>query len=436
MATNFRRVGLSIGAVAVLGIVGYTAYVQYGLQKRYPQVEPVVSGQAALQAQIKRGQYVAQLSDCTACHTATGGKPFAGGYKLQTPFGTILSSNITSDPETGIGGWTQEQFDRAVRHGVGSHGYLYAAMPYNAYAKMTDQDISDLWAYVRAIPAVKSTVVENQLPFPFNQRWLLAGWNMLFFKDQVFKPAPERTAEENRGAYLVDGPGHCTSCHTAKNLLGGDSSAYLQGGALEGWYAPDLTPDAHVGIGSWSNADIVSYLHSGSNKITVSSGPMTEAIENSTQYMTQDDLQAIASYLKSLRPSDIAKPAPVDAADSAMKEGKYVFESQCGACHVSNGSGIRNMIPALANNPQVNSPDPASLLNVVLKGSDGPLTHANPTAAGMPAFDWKLSDENIADALTYVRNSWGNAAAPITAETVAKARQSLKAKPWMGDQKP
>lgn len=434
MATNFRRVGLGIGAVVVLGIAGYTAYVQYGLHKSYPQTEQTQTGQA-LQDQIKRGQYVARLSDCTACHTANGGKSFAGGYTLQTPFGAILSSNITSDKETGIGGWTQEQFDRAVRHGVGSNGYLYAAMPYNAYAKLTDQDLSDLWAYMKTVPAVKSKVVENQLPFPFNQRWLLAGWNMLFFKDQVFQPAPQRSAEENRGAYLVDGPGHCASCHTAKNLLGGDSADYLQGGALQGWYAPDLTANPHVGLGSWSKDDIVTYLHSGTNNITASSGPMTEAVENSTQYMTTADLQAIASYLKSLPASDVAKPTPISSTDEAMKQGKYVFESQCGACHVSNGSGIRRMIPALANNPQVNSPDPSSLLNVVLNGTLGPMTHANPTAAGMPAFDWKLSDDNIADVLTYIRNSWGNSAAAVTPETVAKARQTLKVKPWLGDKK-
>ncbi|HHT7586834.1 TPA: c-type cytochrome [Klebsiella michiganensis] len=424
MTTHFRRVGLSIGALVVLGVAGYTAYVQYGLHKSYPQNEQKVTGQS-LQDQIRRGEYVARLSDCTACHTASGGKPYAGGYTLQTPFGAILSSNITSDKETGIGGWTQEQFDRAVRHGVGSHGYLYAAMPYNAYAKLSDKDLADLWAYIRTIPAVNSKVVENQLPFPFNQRWLLAGWNMLFFKDQVFQPAAQQSAEVNRGAYLVEGPGHCASCHTSKNLLGGDSSDYLQGGTLQGWHAPDLTSNPHTGLGSWSKDDIASYLHSGTNNITASSGPMTEAIENSTQYMTPEDLQAIASYLKSLPASDDPKPTPVSMTDPAMKDGKLVFETQCGACHVSNGTGVRKMIPALANNPQINSPDPASLLNVVLNGTYGPMTHANPTGAGMPAFAEKLSDDNIAAVLTYIRNSWGNAATPVDTRTVAEARKKL-----------
>lgn len=431
MAKTVKRVALTVGAVVVAGALGYGALVEYGLHKSYPQSMQPESG-SALQAQIKRGEYVARLSDCTACHTKEGGQPFAGGYQLNTPFGAILSSNITADKETGIGGWTQEQFDRAVRHGVGSHGYLYAAMPYNAYAKLTDQDLTDLWAYIRTIPAVNNKVVENQLPFPFNQRWTLAGWNLLFFHDQVFQPSAQHSTEINRGAYLVDGPGHCASCHTAKNLLGGDSAAYLQGGALQGWYAPDLTPNPHSGLGNWSKEDIVSYLRSGANRETASSGPMTEAIENSTQYMNDADLHAIASYLQSLPASDSQKPAPVASSATAMLTGKKVFESQCGACHVSDGSGIRQMIPRLAGNAQVNSADPSSLLNVVLNGSQGPFTHANPTAAGMPAFDWKLSDSNIADVMTYIRNSWGNAASPVSADDVSKARAASGAKPWLG----
>lgn len=432
MGKNIRRVAYGMVTVAVLGAIGYTALVQVGLHKSYPQQVLVADNHDQLNEQIQRGEYVARLSDCTACHTAEGGQPFAGGYKLNTPFGAILSSNITSDPDTGIGGWSQEQFDRAVRHGVGSHGYLYAAMPYNAYAKLTDQDLADLWAYIRTIPPVKNQVVENQLPFPFNQRWTLAGWNLLFFKDKVFEPQVNVSDQVNRGAYLVDGPGHCSSCHTAKNMLGGDTSAYLQGGALQGWYAPNLTPDPHTGLGKWSESDIVSYLRSGTNKMTASSGPMTEAIENSTQYMTDDDLQAIALYLKSLPASGKPVPQPLSADNTAMITGKKVFESQCSACHVSNGSGIRNMIPALAGNPQVNSPDPLSLINVALNGSQGPFTHANPTAAGMPGFARKLSDSNIADVMTYIRNSWGNSAGQVSTEDVAKARSSTQAQPWLG----
>lgn len=434
MANKLRRIALAVGVVAVAGALGYTALVEYGLHKSYPQTVKIEEG-AGLKDQIKRGEYVARLSDCTACHTKEGGQPFAGGYKLDTPFGAILSSNITSDKDTGIGGWTQEQFDRAVRHGIGSHGNLYAAMPYNAYAKLTDHDLTDLWAYIRTIPAVNNKVVENQLPFPFNQRWTLAGWNLLFFKDQVFQPNAQVSPEINRGAYLVEGPGHCASCHTAKNVLGGDTSAYLQGGSLQGWFAPDLTPNPHTGLGKWSNEDIVSYLRAGANSKTASSGPMTEAIENSTQYMSDSDLHAIAQYLHSLPASQTTVPVAIDSQQSAMLVGKKVYESQCNACHVSDGSGIRNMIPTLAGNAQVNSADASSLLNVVLNGSEGPFTHANPTAAGMPAFAWKLSDSNIADVMTYIRNSWGNAAQPVTTEQVKQARQTTQAAQWLGTPK-
>ncbi|MBT0718965.1 c-type cytochrome [Rosenbergiella epipactidis] len=434
MANKLRRIALAVGAVVLVGGIGYTGLVQYGLHKRYPQTVRIEEG-AGLKDQIARGEYIARLSDCTACHTKDGGQPFAGGYKLETPFGAILSSNITSDKETGIGGWTQEQFDRAVRHGVGSYGNLYAAMPYNAYAKLTDQDLTDLWAYIRTIPAVSNKVVENQLPFPFNQRWILAGWNLLFFKDQVFQENTQVSPEVNRGAYLVEGAGHCASCHTAKNLLGGDSSAYLQGGTLQGWFAPDLTPNPHTGLGHWSREDIVNYLRAGTNSKTASSGPMTEAIENSTQYMSESDLHAIAQYLHSLPASQSTIPAAIDSQQNAMLVGKKIYESQCNACHLSDGSGVRNMIPSLAGNAQVNSADASSLLNVVLNGSQGPFTHANPTAAGMPAFAWKLSDSNIADVMTYIRNRWGNAAQHVSSEQVEKARQSTHASEWLGADK-
>ncbi len=432
MAKKLRRTVSAVAAVVIIGALGYTALEQYGLHRDYPQTTSPATG-PALQQQIKRGEYIARLSDCTACHTAQGGKPFAGGYALQTPFGKILSSNITSDPETGIGGWTQEQFDRAVRHGIGKHGYMYAAMPYTAYARLTDEDLTDLWTYIRSLPPEKHQVTENQLPFPYNQRWALAGWNLLFFKDGVFRHDPQASDSVNRGNYLVNGPGHCASCHTAKNMLGGDSSAYLEGASLQGWFAPDLTANPHTGLGRWSPEDIVSYLHSGSNRITSSSGPMTEAIENSTQYMTNNDLHAIADYLRSLPPSRTQAPAALAADNVQMLTGKKVFETQCSACHVSGGTGIRNMIPALAGNPQVNSADPSSLLNVVLHGSQGPFTHANPTAAGMPSFDWKLSDSNIADALTYIRNSWGNSAPAVTAAQVSSTRKASGARHWMGD---
>ncbi|WP_115719512.1 c-type cytochrome [Gallaecimonas mangrovi] len=421
-----------VGVLIVAALVIYIAAIQYDLHKSYPESQQNLTGDA-LKAQVARGKYLATASDCVACHTAPkGGKPFAGGYPIDTPFGTILSSNITSDKSTGIGSWTQEQFDRAVRHGKGSHGYLYPAMPYNAYARLTDQDLADIWAYMKTVPAVQNKVVENQLPFPYNQRWLLGGWNLLFFHASTFTPQAGKSAAYNRGAYLVEGPGHCAACHTAKNALGGDSSATLQGGNLSGWHAPDLTPNPHTGLGNWTTADIAQYLKTGAGHNSVATGPMAEAVHNSTQFLTDSDLNAIATYLKAQPASDHQAPAALTASNAQMQLGKRVYNSQCSACHISSGEGVNRMIPGFVKNAQVNANSPASLVHMVLTGADGVKTASNPTGAGMPRFDWKLSDQQIAGVLTYIRNRWGNAAPAVTSDEVAKARKALKADSWLG----
>lgn len=427
------KFGLTLVGLGVVAALAYGAAVTYDLNRT---IDPPAGAEnesgAVTPAQIARGLYVSRAADCAACHTAAAGAPMAGGYALGTPFGKIYSSNITADKATGIGNWTFAQFDRAVRHGQGSHGYLYPAMPYTAYAWMTDSDMRDLWAYIRTVTPVTQKVVENRLPFPYDQRWLMGGWNLLFFHPRPFQADPSKSVEYNRGAYLVEGPGHCAACHTGKNFLGGDSSQFLQGGALDGWYAPDLTPNPHVGLGSWSVADIARYLKTGANEHAVASGPMTEAIEDSTEYLTDADLHAIGTYLQGQKPSGGTPPAPLAAGDASMTLGKRVYESQCIACHVSSGNGIRQMIPSLAGSPVINSGDPATLLQMVLKGGDGPQTETNPTGAGMPRFDWKLSDDEVAAVLTYVRNTWNNAAPAVDSATVQKARSQLGAQAWIG----
>ncbi|WAH61133.1 c-type cytochrome [Pseudomonas silvicola] len=424
---TFAAVAVGCG---VIGFAGFLAYAQYGEHRTFPAIQNTTVGTPT--DAIARGRYVAAMGDCAACHTVPGAASYAGGYTLQTPFGVIKSSNITQDKDTGIGTWTLEQFDKAVRHGIGSHGYLYPAMPYTAYAKMTDQDMADLWAYMQTITPVKQTVVENELPFPYNQRFLLAGWNLLFFQDKPFTARPGVTPLVSRGDYLVNGPGHCAACHTGKNLLGGDVSAALQGGTLQGWHAPDLTPNTHVGLGQWSTDDIITYLKTGTNRQTVASGPMQEAVENSTQHLTDPDLQAIAAYLQQLPGSPPHTAPAIAASDPQMVTGKVVMESQCEACHRADGTGVRNMIPAFQANAQVNARDPASLLHVVLQGAEGPVTAGNPTGAGMPRFDWKLPDDDIAAVLTYLRNSWGNSAPRVSTDDVKNTRTQLSADQWLG----
>ena len=437
MNTTFKRGLRVVLGLAVFGAAVYAGGVAWDLHRTFPEVASAADAGSA--AQIARGAYVARTADCMACHTSVGGKPYAGGYPLDTPFGTILASNITSDPQHGIGGWTLARFDRAVRHGQGRHGYLYPAMPYTAYIRMTDTDIADLWAYMRTVAPVAQPVVENQLPFPYNQRWLLGGWNLLYLRSATPAPAPApaagaapQSAAYLRGAYLVNGPGHCAACHTAKGILGGDSTAFLQGGQLGDWYAPNLTPQAHLGLGPWTVSDIAAYLKTGANAYAVASGPMTEAVENSTQYLTDADLNAIGVYLKSLAALP-EQPAPVvRVEDSVMRTGKLVYESQCIACHVSNGKGVRSMIPGFVHSPVVNAPRADTMVRTVLMGSDGPVTASNPTGAGMPRFDWRLSDDDVAAVLTYLRNSWGNSASPVTETAVHDARAHLKAHAWIG----
>lgn len=383
---------------------------------------------------VTRGRYVAIAGDCAACHTDPHqGKPFAGGYALQTPFGTLLASNITSDKTTGIGAWSEAEFTQAVREGKGREGEnLYPAMPYNAYVKVSDADMHDLWAYMQTVPAVDSKVVSNQLPFPFNIRLMMMGWNLLFFDKTPFTPVANASAQINRGAYLVQGLGHCAACHTEKNFLGGDKSGFLQGGDLAGWHAPEITSNGYVGIGQWSPEQVVQYLKTGSNHIAVASGPMAEAVTNSTQHMTDDDLLAIASYLKSLPGSDTARPQPLAATDAAMKQGANVYSANCSACHNSDGKGISGLAAGLANNPALQAINAQTLMTTVLQGGRGAVTLDNPTSGAMPSFAWKLSDQQIASLLTYIRNTWGNAAPAVGADQVGQVRKDLKLPAQLG----
>lgn len=382
-------------------------------------------------AQVKHGAYIAVQGDCAACHTAPGGQAFAGGYGLQTPFGTINSTNITPDRETGIGNWTERDFFRAVRHGKRQDGaLLYPAMPYNAYVQMSDSDVHDLWAYMRSLAPVHQPAQANTLGFPYDIRLAMLGWNLLFFKNQGYVPVVAQSAQWNRGRYLVDGAGHCAACHTPKNALGGDTGAYLQGADLLGGHAPEITNDHHLGLGSWSAEQIQGYLKVGSNDKAVAAGAMGEAVEHSTQHLDDADLADIALYLKSLPGSGTQAPAALSASDTLMQRGAQVYENNCMACHNVHGEGINGMVPAFADNSGMRATGGANLISAVLKGGRAAATESNVTAAGMPSFDWKLNDDDIAAVLTYVRNSWGNAAPGISAAQVAKARtaQPLAAK--------
>ena len=378
---------------------------------------------------VEKGRYLSTLGDCTACHTLPGKPAFSGGVVLDTPFGKLLGANITPDPVTGIGRWSFEDFQNAMSKGHGLDGKrLYGAMPYTAYTKVTREDNQAIWAYLQTIDAVDNKVETNQLPFPFNVRTSLLAWNLMNFKEGEFKANPKKSEQWNRGAYLVEGLGHCGTCHTPKGLTGGDKNdQFLTGANLQNWVAPNITSDAHKGIGSWTEDDIVKYLKTGANRFDIASGPMAEEVEHSSQHWQDADLMAVAVYL-----NDGAKPAEVpkalDAKDPAMVAGKMIYADRCSACHVGNGEGTEGLFPKLAMAPLVNNADASSMIRVVLAGSRAGATDAAPTAPAMPSLAWALSDDNVANVLTYVRNSWGNAAPAVSSSDVKAVREALQPK--------
>jgi mono/diheme cytochrome c family protein len=376
--------------------------------------------------QIERGRYLAIAGDCTSCHSVPGsGQPFAGGRSIETPFGIVVGANITPDSETGIGAWSDESFVRALREGKGHDGeLLYPAMPYPYYTKLSESDALAIRAYLNTVKPVRNAVVSNKLPFPLDIREGMAAWNALYFTSGEFKPDSTKTAEWNRGAYLVEGLGHCGACHTPKSALGGDDRAHtFQGYALQGWFAPNITNDNERGLGGWSVADIVAYLKNGHNSTSASTGIMAEEITLSSSHMTDADLTAIATYLKALPGQTASPPAGISASDPKMVAGEAIYADECSACHGLDGKGVPYLFPSLAGSPNVRSADPASLIRVVIEGARSVATAGEPTGPGMPSFAWKLSDDQAAAVLTYIRNSWGASAPIVEASQIAQARK-------------
>lgn len=387
---------------------------------------------------IERGKYIAQLGDCVACHTADEGPAMAGERKLETPFGTIYSTNITPDPQTGIGNYSFEQFDRAMRKGVAADGHnLYPAMPYPSYAKMTEDDMRALYAFMmQGVESVDRPNKPAEMRWPFSMRWGLSLWNWAFLDDEPFKPDPGKDAVWNRGAYLVQGLGHCGSCHTPRGIgfqekamseAGPNGKYYLAGETVEEWRALSLR-------NLWTVEDTVQLLKTGRNRFASVSGNMVEVIHHSTQHFTDADLTAIATYLKSLPPGedDLPMPeTPVEVAaapeDLFTTPGGLGYVQFCADCHRQDGRGVKDIFPPLTQNPTIAAADPTTLLHITLTGWKTAQTAAHPRVYTMPAFS-RLSDQEIADILSFVRTSWGNNAEPVTASQVRKSRDRLDPK--------
>ena len=380
-------------------------------------------------AQQQRGRYLTDLGDCAACHTAEGGQPFAGGRPIETPFGTIYSPNITPDPDTGIGAWTDDQFYRAMHEGIAEDGTrLYPAFPYPWFTKVTREDVDAIRAYLLTLPAVRSKRPENTLVWPLNHSLAMVGWNTLFFRPGTFQPDPAKTAEWNRGAYLVEGLGHCGACHSPKNVFGAvKESERYQGSQIQNWFAPNLTGDMGSGLGGWSVDDIVRFLKTGHTERTLAYGPMSEVVSVSTSKMEESDLRAMAEYLKSL-PSQAGTPEKATADHGISSQGEAIYYDQCSACHQIRGEGVPGLFPALKGGTMVHAQDPSSMIRLDLEGGRGAWTSQDPNAMSMPSFNWKLSDEQVAAVVSYIRAAWGNAAPPVSADAVKTMRKALEPK--------
>jgi len=385
------------------------------------------------------GEYLARAADCVACHSIPGGKAFAGGLKMGTPLGAIYSTNITPDSETGIGSYTLADFERAVRQGIAKDGrHLYPAMPYPSYSKLSDADVAALYRFfMKQVPPVHRANLKSEIPALLSFRWPVAIWNYFFAPSGSYVAKPGHDAAWNRGAYLVQGPGHCGACHTPRGIgmqeksLDDSSPNYLAGEELDAWYAPSLRGDVRTGLGTWSKGDIVEFLKQGHNRIGTAFGSMTEAVNNSTSYLSDSDINAIATYLKSL-PATSAQLAVAynDATTAALlnqpttQPGGAVYAGACASCHGFDAKGFTPYMPALVGNPVVLDHDPSSLINLMLNGSIPLVAEGTPDAYRMPQFRQQLSDQEIADVITFIRNGWGNRATALTAAQVAKLRKT------------
>lgn len=373
------------------------------------------------------GEYVARIADCMACHTAEGGAANAGGKKFPTPLGDIYSTNITPDKTHGIGSYSYADFEKAVRQGIAKDGHpLYPAMPYPSYAKMSDSDVKALYDYfMQDVPPSATANRENDIPWLLSARWPLHIWNALF----TDAPDGKTVASDDlvkRGAYLVAGPGHCGACHTPRGVAMHEKAyddgdpAFLSGAMIDGWYAPSLR---NLNL---PPEELKSLLLTGRSKHAAISGSMSEVVEQSTQYLTDRDADAITHYLLSLnRSSAGASPVPPLVAAAPNPEGKTLYLRYCSTCHGPTGLGTDDNVPALTNNALVQAADPSPLVRVIAQGAQTPKTHGN-VSFRMPAYGDMMSDDELRDVTNYLRESWGNGAPVINSNGVAQVRKEAK----------
>jgi mono/diheme cytochrome c family protein len=430
-----RRLLTILGALVAIVVLAGAAFVGWRLYDHDPEIKAAdVQPTPEL---IAKGEYLVKAADCAACHNAPGGKPLTGGLPFKLPFGTIYSTNITADKETGIGGWSDNDFVRALHQGVAKDGsQLYPAFPFTSYTGLSRDDAVAMKAYLFSLPPVHAPARPNELSFPFNQRWTLAFWSLAFLDQHRFHADPQASEIENRGAYLATALGHCGECHTPRNIgFAMAMSKQFSGAMLQGWHAYNITADKGYGIGGWSDRQIADYLSSGHAADRGSAaGPMAEAVADSLQYLTNEDVAALVAYLRRVeprtgKPGGEIDPAPPEmtasaawkpsAADGGNPEGQRIFEGVCAPCHQWNGGGRQTKYASLAGSQAVNDPEGVNLVRVMLAGAD---LKTGKGRGYMPAFGDAYSDDELAAVANYVIHQFGGKAGQVTAQTVHERR--------------
>lgn len=419
-----------IVAVLVVLVAAFAALVAWlNVRGEAPVSDSPPTGVPSAE-RVRRGAYLAKVGNCAACHTARGGAPLAGGKGIATSFGTVYATNITPDPQTGIGQWSADHFWRALHHGRSRDGrLLYPAFPYPEYTLVTREDSDALHAFLRSVPAVKQPNRRHALRFPYDSQVSLAVWRALFFRPGEFEAQAGKSAEWNRGAYLVRGLGHCQACHAPRNVLGAtNENLELSGGLIpmQNWYAPSLASPAEAGVQSWLPEEVVRLLRDGQTAGDAAMGPMAEVVFSSTQHLGDADLRAMATFLRELPQHQAPAPDRVPVPPGVLELGAKLYKEQCADCHGERGEGGGSAYPALAGHRTATMASSANLVKVILSGGFPPTTKGNPRPYGMPPFGQDLTNAEIAAVASFVRDSWGNNAPAVTELEADRLRQGAE----------